>query len=177
MQWNENNSQQYNKNNGDFNMNESTMKIVESLQKIFSDTSVDEIAKNEAISRMQLALKIALAEEKLRIVSEYDKHYLQLMREYKEEIQFSCTLQEEIRKERAKFFSETLSAVSKTLKDSDVDSMVASKWLEELVHSYTRSLDLSQDLVKENVMDVIGSLRKNSKEVLSDAQIFNKIDD
>ncbi|URT78604.1 hypothetical protein [Klebsiella pneumoniae] len=57
---------------------------------------------------------------------------MQLIAEYKEEIKFASSLQEDLRKERAKFFSETLKEVHQTLNESQVDNEVASKWIKEL---------------------------------------------
>jgi hypothetical protein len=68
-----------------------------------------------------------------------------------------------LRKERSKFFSETLKEVSKTLSESQVDQSVASKWLKELVDSYTKSLDLSSSLIEEHTLDTIGKIRAEAK--------------
>jgi hypothetical protein len=100
---------------------------------------------------------------KLEILYGYEKTYLQLIKEYKEEIKFASALQEDIRRERAQFFAQTLRDVSDTMKKADVDSKVASEWIKELVNSYTNSLDVSSDLAKTNVIDVIGMIRDNSK--------------
>ena len=86
-----------------------------------------------------------------------------LVKEFKEEIKFASAIQEDLRKERAKFFAETLKEVSDTLKKSEVSSEVASKWIEELVNSYTKSLDLSSGLIEEHTLETIGKLRKDAK--------------
>ncbi|MCV5720422.1 nickel transporter, partial [Escherichia coli] len=90
---------------------------------------------------------------KLSVLYEFEKNYLQLISDYKEEIKFASSLQEDLRKERAKFFSETLKEVHQTLSESQVDNEVASKWIKELVCSYTKSLDLSGGLVEEHTLD------------------------
>jgi len=104
----------------------------------------------------------------LAILYEYEEHYLNLIKNYKEEIKFANTIQEELRKERAKFFSESLKDVSRTLTETKVDDKVASKWIEELVNSYTHSLDLSNDLVKVNIMDTIGKLRNETSKTIKE---------
>ena len=86
------------------------------------------------------------------------------MKEYKEEIKFAANIQEDLRKERTKFFSESLKEVSETLKESQVDSKVASIWIKELVSSYTKSLDLSSGLIEEHTLDMIGEIRRDAKE-------------
>ncbi|EJD6048495.1 nickel transporter [Providencia rettgeri] len=100
---------------------------------------------------------------KLEVLYTFEKNYLELVKAYKEEIKFASTLQEDLRKERSKFFSETLKEVSETLSESQVDQSVASKWLKELVDSYTKSLDLSSSLIEEHTLDTIGKIRAEAK--------------
>ncbi|MGR5432675.1 nickel transporter [Vibrio owensii] len=108
-------------------------------------------------------VKLELLKTKLEVLYNFEKNYLELVKEYKEEIKFASTLQEDLRKERAKFFSETLKEVSHTLSESQVDGDVASKWLKELVDSYTKSLDLSSSLIEEHTLDTIGKIRSEAK--------------
>lgn len=100
---------------------------------------------------------------RLNILFEYEKHYLELIKEYKEEIKFSASLQEDLRRERSQFFTQVLREVSETLKNASVDSSVASQWTQDLVDSYTKSIDLSGDLAKTHVIDVIGKIRESAK--------------
>ncbi|ENY7750524.1 nickel transporter [Klebsiella pneumoniae] len=108
-------------------------------------------------------VSIAHLKTKLSVLYEFEKNYLQLIAEYKEEIKFASSLQEDLRKERAKFFSETLKEVHQTLNESQVDNEVASKWIKELVGSYTKSLDLSGGLVEEHTLDTIACIRAEAK--------------
>lgn len=114
---------------------------------------------------------------KLAVLFEYEKNYLELVQEFKEEIKFASTIQEDLRKERAKFFSETLKDVSSTLSESQVDNEVASKWLKELVSSYTKSLDLSSGLIEEHTLDMIGKIRESAKEEKNSIEISQNIKD
>lgn len=97
---------------------------------------------------------------------EYEKHYLDMLKEYKEEIKFASTLQEDLRKERANFFSEKLKEVSATLKDTGVDDKVRGEWIKELVKSYTGSLDISDKLVEEHVVETINDIKGKQKEIV-----------
>ncbi|WP_096780045.1 nickel transporter [Zobellella denitrificans] len=108
-------------------------------------------------------INLELLKTKLEVLYNFEKNYLELVKEYKEEIKFASTLQEDLRKERSKFFSETLKEVSDTLNKSQVDNDVASKWLKELVDSYTKSLDLSSSLIEEHTLDTIGKIRAEAK--------------
>ena len=102
----------------------------------------------------------------LNIYYEYEKHYLDMLKEYKEEIKFASTLQEDLRKERANFFSEKLKEVSATLKDTGVDDKVRGEWIKELVKSYTGSLDISEKLVEEHVVERINDIKGKQKEIV-----------
>ena len=102
----------------------------------------------------------------LTIYYEYEKHYLDMLKEYKEEIKFASTLQEDLRKERANFFSEKLKEVSATLKDTGVDDKVRGEWIKELVKSYTGSLDISDKLVEEHVVETINDIKGKQKEIV-----------
>ncbi|WP_318440531.1 nickel transporter [Photobacterium leiognathi] len=108
-------------------------------------------------------VNLELLKTKLEVLYNFEKNYLELVKEYKEEIKFASTLQEDLRKERSKFFSETLKEVSQTLSESQVDGDVASNWLKELVDSYTKSLDLSSSLIEEHTLDTIGKIRSEAK--------------
>jgi len=112
--------------------------------------------------------KLADMKARLAILFEYEKNYLQLVKEFKEEIKFAGSIQEDLRKERAKFFSDTLKEVSTTLQASQVDPAVAATWLKDLVGSYTKSLDLSSGLIEEQTIDTIGKIRDDARAVVKD---------
>ena len=141
--------------------------ITTSIYNLLSNVEMDENAKKLLIRSLELSIKekvdLSSLKEKLDVLYNYEKNYLMLVKEFKEEIKFASAIQEDLRKERAKFFAETLKEVSDTLKKSEVSSEVASKWIEELVNSYTKSLDLSSGLIEEHTLETIGKLRKDAK--------------
>ena len=141
--------------------------ITTSIYNILSNVEMDENAKKLLIRSLELSIKekvdLSSLKEKLDVLYNYEKNYLMLVKEFKEEIKFASAIQEDLRKERAKFFAETLKEVSDTLKKSEVSSEVASKWIEELVNSYTKSLDLSSGVIEEHTLETIGKLRKDAK--------------
>lgn len=141
--------------------------ITTSIYNILSNVEMDENTKKLLIRSLELSIKekvdLSSLKEKLDVLYNYEKNYLMLVKEFKEEIKFASAIQEDLRKERAKFFAETLKEVSDTLKKSEVSSEVASKWIEELVNSYTKSLDLSSGLIEEHTLETIGKLRKDAK--------------
>jgi response regulator RpfG family c-di-GMP phosphodiesterase len=70
-------------------------------------------------------------------------------------------LQEDLRRERSQFFIQTLREVVQTLNYQQIEKTVASHWIEELVASYTKSIDLSSDLTKTHVVQVSSFQRRS----------------
>ncbi len=128
-----------------------------------ADESINSQLTEVLLKELSGYVNLELLKTKLDVLYNFEKNYLELVKEYKEEIKFASTLQEDLRKERSKFFSETLKEVSHTLSESQVDGDVASKWLKELVDSYTKSLDLSSSLIEEHTLDTIGKIRSEAK--------------
>ena len=149
--------------------------ITDILQKHLSNLTPDKItpdsikqivqfATNEtanAISNNQL-------KERLEILYDFETKYLDLTKNYKEEIKFAANLQEDLRKERSKFFSETLKEVYKTLEEVKVEKNAIDLWITELVSSYTKSLDVSVDLSNDHTLEMMGILREASKKGAQD---------
>ena len=144
---------------------ESTLKPA--LWSIFDNVEMDKDAKTALVesilTKIEEVTSLTGLQEKLSILYEYEKNYLGLIKEFKEEIKFAASLQEDLRKERAKFFSDSLKEVSETLKSAQVDDAVSSVWMQELVASYTKSLDLSNGLIEEHTLDTIGEIRREAR--------------
>ena len=138
------------------------------INNILKDVEMDNNAKTLLVKNLESTLKekvdLSSLKTKLEILYNYEKNYLELVKEFKEEIKFASSIQEDLRKERAYFFAETLKEVQLTLKDSQVEGEVASSWIKELVSSYTKSLDLSGGLIEEHTLDMIGKIRKEAKQ-------------
>jgi hypothetical protein len=115
------------------------------------------------VSDIMHSISNNLLKERLELLYNYEKNYLELTKAYKEEIKFAANLQEDLRKERAKFFSEVLQDVHKTLEDVKMDKGATDLWITELVSSYTKSLDISSELAKDHVLDTMGKLRDDSR--------------
>ena len=142
--------------------------LMKIIQEAVSNSGVDKDLSNDVVQKitkeLQESVTLNSLKAKLSVLFEYEKNYLELVKEFKEEIKFASGIQEDLRKERAKFFSETLKEVSSTLTQSQVEDEVASQWLKELVNSYTKSLDLSGGLIEEHTLDMIGKIREKAKE-------------
>ena len=125
------------------------------------------------LSKQQVPEGLLETKAKLELLYQYEKHYLELIKEYKEEIKFAASLQEDLRRERSQFFTQTLREVVQTLQVQEIDKKVASQWIEELVASYTKSIDLSSDLAKTHVVQVLGIFKEEAKQEVSKAKLDN----
>lgn len=147
------------------------------VQKLDMDNGVKEVFLSSIISKIENKVGLVTLQEKLGILYEYEKNYLELIKNYKEELKFATSLQEEVRKERTKFFAESLKEVSETLSISQVDNKVASVWIKELVKSYTRSLDLSASLIEENTLDMVSEIKQEARKEMDNAKINSGLND
>lgn len=110
-------------------------------------------------------------EAKLELLYQYERHYLDLIKEYKEEIKFANTLQEDLRRERSQFFTQTLKEVVQTMKSAEVEKSVSAQWLEDLVSNYSKSIDLSSDLAKTHVVQVLNMFKEEAKTEIAKAKL------
>ena len=86
--------------------------ITTSIYNILSNVEMDENAKKLLIRSLELSIKekvdLSSLKEKLEVLYNYEKNYLMLVKEFKEEMRLASAIQEDLRKETAKFFAETL---------------------------------------------------------------------
>lgn len=137
---------------------------IESLPENTNKESVSHLVKivKSNLEQLEDISDISQKSEELRILHNYQENYLKLIREYKEEIKFLNTTQEDLRKERSKFFSQTLEEVNESLKKSSINDELSQKWTQELVSSYTNSLNTSSELVDSQVLDAVEEIKKRS---------------
>ncbi len=133
----------------------------------------DEIPNEEEImpNDTEITEQLSETKAKLELLYQYEKHYLELIKEYKEEIKFANSLQEDLRRERSQFFTQTLKDVIQTMKTAEVDKAVSAQWIQELVASYTKSIDLSADLAKTHVIEILSLLTSDTKREAAVAQL------
>lgn len=116
-------------------------------------------------------LHLTETEVKLNLLYQYEKHYLELIKSYKEEIKFANALQEDLRRERSQFFTQTLKDVILTMKSAEVAKDVSAKWIQDLVESYAKSIDLSSDLAKTHVIEILSVLTSEAKREAAEAKL------
>ena len=110
-------------------------------------------------------IKFQAVENKLAVYLKYEQEYLKILKDNKEEIKFACSIQEDIRKERAKFFSETLKEVSASLKSTGLDDATVSDYIKELVSSYTNSLDASANFAREQATGDLAQIQSEVENI------------
>jgi len=163
-------------------LNVSSVDLLAEAQKLQSDvtfeTSLNEemqiaLLGNQTMQFTQTPKQLFETKSKLDLLYQYEKHYLEMIKDYKEEIKFASSLQEDLRRERSQFFTQTLREVVQTLQAQEIDKKVASQWIEDLVASYTKSIDLSSDLAKTHVVQVLGIFKEEAKQEVSKAKLDN----
>lgn len=144
----------------------------ESIKKICSEAELKKSPNlsegySDYVSRIIEEIVVNPArDKKLQILYNHEKHILDILKEYKEEIKFATSLQADIRKEEATFFSSTLKEVCASLKETQVDTKYQIQWIFELVSSYTSSLKLSNRLAEEHVIKLLGEIQQEAAETI-----------
>ncbi|EQB5732473.1 nickel transporter, partial [Enterobacter hormaechei] len=96
--------------------------VAQLISSAVQASGVDDTISKQLTETLQKELNdyinLESLKNKLEVLYSFEKNYLELIKSYKEEIKFASTLQEDLRKERSKFFSETLKEVSLTLSES-----------------------------------------------------------
>lgn len=137
---------------------EEELKRVPNISEIFSENLAKSIV--EKVENPE-------RDKKLSILYTHEKNFLDILKEYKEEIKFATTIQSEIRKEEATFFSSTLKEVCNSLKETQIDPKCQVQWIYDLVSSYTSSLKLSSRLAEEHVIYLLGDIQKDVSDVIN----------
>lgn len=114
------------------------------------------LGKQLKTKQNQMPLTGSVNQEK---VNKNENTFLDILKQYKEELNFVTNQQEQIRKERLVFLNEKVKEVSKSLKDIGVGGDIINEWLKKLVESYTASLDVSGKLVDECATRILKEMK------------------
>lgn len=86
----------------------------------------------------------------VQVLYEYEKHYMELIRKYGEEIQFIQDLLAKQREEYVTFYEKTLPDIRKKLtEDEGIDEEMRRVWLNRLTTNVERSFSLSETLIND----------------------------
>lgn len=90
---------------------------------------------------------------------------LELVEKYRDTLMFLESVQEKIRKEREQFYNEKIKLVTVNLKETGLDSVITTKWIEDLVSNYSKSLDISNEIFAEATEALKNEFLEKSKEI------------
>lgn len=83
----------------------------------------------------------------IQTLYEYEKHYMKLVEEYKDEISFIENMLSDYRQEQVKFFKEDIPAIHKKFQEEHVDENMEDIWLKRLADNMERSFSISEKLI------------------------------
>lgn len=142
-----------------------------SVKKICSDEEAKSISNysgpySEFISNYVIGkIENAEQEKRLQLLYNHEKQLLDILKDYKEEIKFASSIQADVRKEQAQFFSSTLKEVCNALKETQIDPKFQVQWIFDLVQSYTSSLKISSQLAEDHVISLLGEIQQKADNI------------
>ena len=83
----------------------------------------------------------------LQTLYDYEKHYMDLVKKYKPEIEFINGLQVEHTQEVKKFYSQDLPAIQEKLAKEPIDEETKNEWLKHLEAHISKSFDMSEHFI------------------------------
>lgn len=103
----------------------------------------------------------------IHVLFEYEKHYMELVREYSSEIKFIEDMLTAFRAEQTKFYEETLPQISRSMtEDQSVDDEMKKLWLNRLSTNLERSYLISEKLINDYATKSIDEFKKAVDEKL-----------
>lgn len=81
----------------------------------------------------------------------YEKHYMELLKRYKGDIQEIDNMMRTLREERTRFYKEQLPEIQKEMEADQVSSEIRAQWLAELQKNMERSFSISEKLIDHYV--------------------------
>lgn len=86
----------------------------------------------------------------IQVLYEYEKHYLEMVRKYSQEIKFIEDMLSNFRREQETFYSKTLpDIINKLNQDAGVDEDMKKVWLNRFTANIERSFTLSETLIND----------------------------
>lgn len=93
--------------------------------------------------------KVATQKEnpELQTLYDYEKHYMDLVKKYKPEIEFINGLHVAHTQEVKKFYSQDLPAIQATLSKEPIDEETKNEWIKHLEAHISKSFDMSEHFI------------------------------
>lgn len=106
------------------------------------------MANNDAFSMFE-DISPRKQEPTLQVLYDYEKHYMELIRQHKNEIVFIENMLKDYRQENIDFFNNQLSQISQKLDAEHIDKDMKNAWLKRLEENMNRSFAISEKLITD----------------------------
>ena len=84
----------------------------------------------------------------LQTLFDYEQHYMELVKRYREEIEFINKLHDEHTQEVKNFYQNDLPAIQKKLSGEPIDEEVRLEWLKHLESHISKSFEMSEHFIE-----------------------------
>lgn len=99
-------------------------------------------------------------EPSVQVLYEYEKHYMEMVKKYSQEIKFINDMLRDLRQEQITFYGEILLKVENKLnEDKGIDDEMRKIWLNRLSRNIHRSFELSEILIHNYVTKKIDEFK------------------
>lgn len=108
--------------------------------------------RNDKLNCFDEIRSVPLPQKDLSIQTMFDceKHYMELLRKYKDEINFLDEKMRQLREEQTEFRLKIVPSVRKQLEEEEgIDAQTARTWLQRYVESMERSFAMSETLLED----------------------------
>lgn len=106
------------------------------------------MANNDAFSMFE-DISPRKQEPTLQVLYDYEKHYMELIRQHKNEIIFIENMLKDYRQENINFFNNQLSRISQKLDAEYINKDMKNAWLKRLEENMNRSFAISEKLITD----------------------------
>lgn len=106
------------------------------------------MANNDAFSMFE-DISPRKQEPTIQVLYDYEKHYMELIRQHKNEIVFIENMLKDYRQENIDFFNNQLSKISQKLDAEHIDKDMKNAWLKRLEENMNRSFAISEKLITD----------------------------
>lgn len=86
-------------------------------------------------------------DKNIQVLYEYEKHYMELIGKYSEEISFVETQLKDYRAEQTAFYKDDMPAILEKLNSNPVDEGIKREWLRRLADNMDRSFTISEKVL------------------------------
>ena len=106
------------------------------------------MANNDAFSMFE-DISPRKQEPTLQVLYDYEKHYMELIKQHKNEIVFIENMLKDYRQENIDFFNNQLSRISQKLDAEHINKDMKNAWLKRLEENMNRSFAVSEKLITD----------------------------